>query len=218
MYRAQACYLRCRKIFLACAKGTEVATGPYSIDEIEEAQNSLYRLAQIECYRDEVISMQKSDTVELPESSCLYKLSSGLVDKDLIRLYGRIDKADGVSEYVKQPIILSKAHAVTALIVYDYHIQYHHLNHETVINELRQKYYIPRLRKLVKSVRFKCQRCKNARASPRCPEMAELPSSRLAAYVRPFTYVGVDCFGPITVAIGRRTEKRWGPCFELPKE
>lgn len=43
--------------------------------------------------------------------------------------------------------------------------------------------------------------------------MASLPKARLAAFTRPFTYVGVDCFGHITVALGRRVEKRWGMFF-----
>lgn len=40
--------------------------------------------------------------------------------------------------------------------------------------------------------------------------MADLPDARLAAYTRPFTHVGIDYFGPMEVAIGRRVEKRWG--------
>ncbi|XP_062542409.1 uncharacterized protein LOC134210371 [Armigeres subalbatus] len=40
--------------------------------------------------------------------------------------------------------------------------------------------------------------------------MADLPAARLAAFTRPFTYVGVDYFGPMEAVIGRRTEKRWG--------
>ncbi|XP_058456375.1 uncharacterized protein LOC131433794 [Malaya genurostris] len=40
--------------------------------------------------------------------------------------------------------------------------------------------------------------------------MADLPPARLAAFTRPFSFVGIDYFGPFTVSIGRRSEKRWG--------
>lgn len=45
------------------------------------------------------------------------------------------------------------------------------------------------------------------------PQMGDLPAARLASFTRPFTYVGLDYFGPISVAVGRRSEKRWGVLF-----
>jgi hypothetical protein len=50
-------------------------------------------------------------------------------------------------------------------------------------------------------------------AKPKIPEMSPLPKERLAVYEKPFTYVGVDFFGPIMVTVGRRQEKRWGVIF-----
>lgn len=43
--------------------------------------------------------------------------------------------------------------------------------------------------------------------------MAPLPYFRLASFERPFTFVGIDFFGPYLVVIGRRNEKRWGVVF-----
>ncbi|XP_055633223.1 uncharacterized protein LOC129773611 [Toxorhynchites rutilus septentrionalis] len=40
--------------------------------------------------------------------------------------------------------------------------------------------------------------------------MGDLPESRLAAFTRPFSYTGIDYFGPMHVVVGRRVEKRWG--------
>ena len=40
--------------------------------------------------------------------------------------------------------------------------------------------------------------------------MADLPPARLRIGKPPFYSTGVDCFGPFTVTIGRRTEQRWG--------
>ncbi|XP_030581524.1 uncharacterized protein LOC115779573 [Archocentrus centrarchus] len=44
--------------------------------------------------------------------------------------------------------------------------------------------------------------------------MADLPPARLRLYKPPFYSTGVDCFGPFTVKIGRRMEKRWGIIFK----
>ncbi|XP_041632479.1 uncharacterized protein [Drosophila kikkawai] len=43
--------------------------------------------------------------------------------------------------------------------------------------------------------------------------MAAIPAARLASFERPFTYTGVDYFGPILVNVGRHKEKRWGVLF-----
>lgn len=43
--------------------------------------------------------------------------------------------------------------------------------------------------------------------------MAPLPPARLACYEKPFTFTGIDNFGPIYVTVGRRKEKRWGALF-----
>lgn len=44
--------------------------------------------------------------------------------------------------------------------------------------------------------------------------MPDLPPVRLRLYKPPFWSTGMDCFGPFTVKIGRRTEKRWGILFK----
>lgn len=43
--------------------------------------------------------------------------------------------------------------------------------------------------------------------------MANLPEARLAVRLVPFSYVGIDFFGPMYVTVGRHKEKRWGVLF-----
>ncbi|KAI4898690.1 hypothetical protein NFI96_003937, partial [Prochilodus magdalenae] len=44
--------------------------------------------------------------------------------------------------------------------------------------------------------------------------MSDLPPERLRLLCPPFFSTGVDCFGPYSAKIGRRTEKRWGVVFK----
>ncbi|XP_075150659.1 uncharacterized protein LOC142224757 [Haematobia irritans] len=68
-------------------------------------------------------------------------------------------------------------------------------------------------RTIYKSVTRDCQACRIHKAIPRTPEMAKLPRARLASYMAPFTFSGVDFFGPIWVTVNRHKEKRYGCLF-----
>ncbi|XP_075157948.1 uncharacterized protein LOC142231216 [Haematobia irritans] len=84
---------------------------------------------------------------------------------------------------------------------------------ETATNEIRQKYSIPRLRTTFKATVRNCQHCKIRKAVPLVPQMAKLPKARLSSYEVPFTYTGLDFFGPLTVSVNRHKEKRYGCLF-----
>ncbi|XP_062538555.1 uncharacterized protein LOC134206839 [Armigeres subalbatus] len=82
-----------------------------------------------------------------------------------------------------------------------------------MVNEVRQLYTIPRLRLIVKKVKRECVVCKMREVRPIIPLMAPLPAARLAHHERPFTYTGVDYFGPLLVKLGRSNVKRWIALF-----
>ncbi|XP_065095610.1 uncharacterized protein LOC135717448 [Ochlerotatus camptorhynchus] len=130
-------------------------------------------------------------------------------EHDVLRVRGRTSACPFVQQDTVNPIILPRDHQIAHLIISHYHSKYHHQNHNTVINELRQRYSIPRLKAAYNSIRRCCQQCKHDRAQPQPPVMSDLPLPRLAAYARPFTYMGVDYFGPFMIILGRRLEKRW---------
>ncbi|XP_055630622.1 uncharacterized protein LOC129771220 [Toxorhynchites rutilus septentrionalis] len=184
--------------------------------ELQRAERYLLRCAQQESYPAEyaILRAAKKDMQAsfgtVPKDSKLYQLTPFLDDNGLIRMRRRTRFCTYIFEDAKNPIVLPRGHHVTDLIIKHYHEKLHHQNHEAVMNEIRQKYRIPRLRCCYASVRRGCQRCKNEKKVPQPPVMADLPPVRLAAFSRPFTHVGVDYFGPIEVSVGRRVEKRWG--------
>ena len=76
--------------------------------------------------------------------------------------------------------------------------------------KLREDYWIPRARTVVKGVIRRCKTCIRLSARPSAPRMSDLPPARLAVGRRPFTFVGIDCFGPFLIRRGRSEVKRYG--------
>ncbi|XP_062707432.1 uncharacterized protein LOC134287995 [Aedes albopictus] len=190
------------------------AYGPLTRDELTNAESYLHQTAQRCSYEEEIAILstkhQGSSSKGISKGSTLYRLCPFMDEKGVLRIRGRTSACQFVDSSVVNPIILPREHSVTKLIVLDVHQRFLHQNHETAINELKQRYYISRLKVVYKSVRNNCQFCKNERASPQAPLMSDLPHARLAAYSRPFSHMGVDYFGPMMVTVGRRVEKRWG--------
>ncbi|XP_055644241.1 uncharacterized protein LOC129780229 [Toxorhynchites rutilus septentrionalis] len=192
----------------------ELSLGELTQKELIAAETYLFRQAHESCFLEEIAILTKArehpDKYRIPKSSSIYKFSPFIDERSLLRMRGRTGACEYVGQDAGCPIILPPDHHITKLLILSTHLQYHNLNHETVVNELRQKYQIAKLRRVCHKVRRICQDCKNNQAQPAAPLMADLPDARLAAFIRPFSYAGIDYFGPITVAVGRRVEKRWG--------
>ncbi|XP_055589201.1 uncharacterized protein LOC129741485 [Uranotaenia lowii] len=186
---------------------------PLNREELVAAQNLLYKEVQICTTADEYTLLKESSGESpkvLPKSSKLYRLSPFVDTNGVMRIHSRTKTCQYTDLHSKNPIVLPREHHMTRLVVQHFHKNLYHRNHETAINQLRLRYYIPKLRVVYRTMRGNCQRCKNEKASPEPPPMADLPEARLAAFCRPFTHAGIDYFGPMLVVVHRRSEKRWG--------
>lgn len=172
---------------------------------LTKAEMLLIKAGQRE-FKDELKALQENRPIH--KRSRLGKLALTLKN-DIIYLDTRISNANYLPETYKHPTVLDGHHYITKLIVMQYHINCNHGNHQTVMNELRQRYYITSLRNLVKTTSRLCQWCKVHKATPLTPPTGDLPAERLQHYQPAFTCTGVDYFGPINITIGRRVEKRW---------
>ncbi|XP_074030342.1 uncharacterized protein [Leptinotarsa decemlineata] len=184
-----------------------------SADEIEDSMKLWIRKCQEETFGEEISILKRK--LFLPKSSRLYKLSAFLDEYFILRLGGRIPdtKELDIPFESRNPILLDPKHKFTELLIDKYHQESKHIGLETVVNNLRSKYWIINIRVAVKKIFRNCQECRNRNCKPLSPEMGLLPPERLGAFSFPFSYVGIDFFGPMTVAIGRRVEKRYGVLF-----
>ncbi|XP_058817676.1 uncharacterized protein LOC131680985 [Topomyia yanbarensis] len=197
-------------------EGATAELGPLTQEELKLAESTIYRIVQQQAYPDEMrlIRSNSSDASPwkrtLPKSSSLYKLSPAIDELGVLRMRGRINACEWVDEATKNPILLPRRNPVTDLVLAEYHASCRHQNHHTALSQVRLKFSIPRLRSEFDRVRRNCQRCKVRQSMPQPPAMGNLPLARMAAFQRPFSYTGIDYFGPMSVTVGRRVEKRWG--------
>ncbi|XP_047996370.1 uncharacterized protein LOC125234205 [Leguminivora glycinivorella] len=199
-----------------CTSSPGTANPPYNqpritANDIRLAETHILRQSQLDSFKEDILRVKNGDP--LPRSSRLFKLSPFIDNNDQLRMFSRIAAATGVTDEVKRPLILDGKHPAVRLLIARYHQKAGHANKEKVLNELHQRFWILGLRNAVRSVTHACQFCKLHRARAFTPPMGDLPESRLAHHQRPFSFVGLDYFGPVLVSVGRRREKRYVALF-----
>ncbi|XP_036344587.1 uncharacterized protein LOC118753817 [Rhagoletis pomonella] len=203
--------MRATILFRKQSNSTTPMSQSLTASEIKKAEHMVCELVQRECFSSEIAGLSVGG--KIAKRSSLYKLSPYLDQSGLLRLSGRIDEATYLPMQARRPILMPAKHIVSTLIVQHFHKINHHQNSAITINAIRQQFWIPNLKPLLKAVQQRCQQCMIDKAKPNQPMMGQLPVDRITPFVRPFTYTGVDLFGPLNVTIGRRKEKRWGVIF-----
>ncbi|XP_062713903.1 uncharacterized protein LOC134290730 [Aedes albopictus] len=187
-------------------------------EDLVRSERALWRLAQAEEFAEELTVLEKNKTtkgelMKFEAESRIRQLSPFLDEFGVMRMEGRTEASPLAAYDAKYPVILPKTHRVTELLVDWYHRRYGHHNGETVVNEIRQRYHIPGLRAMIRMMAKKCRWCVVYKTRPEVPRMAPLPAARVTPFVRPFSLVGIDYFGPYMVKIGRSQVKRWVALF-----
>ncbi|XP_047995284.1 uncharacterized protein LOC125233345 [Leguminivora glycinivorella] len=166
---------------------------------------------RIESEIQEIIRLQKQ---HFPEEYNGKKTHLGhnlrlFTDVDgVIRSEGRLTHTD-LSYETKHPILLPKNCEFTNRIIKQTHEENYHVGVPHTLSKIRQKFWIPQGRAQVQKIINKCPQCVKYGGGPyTLPKTPALPPERIN-YETPFTYVGVDYFGPMFVKMGNNKEKRW---------
>lgn len=183
-----------------------------TLEERNDAEQFIIHVVQEEVFSDEIKSLIQRKEVQKSKSSELHKLNAFMDSQDILRVGGRLTQAT-LHPHVKHPAILPKGHHVSRLLIKYYHEKVKHQGRGMTINELCSNgIWILGCSSEVSSFIFKCIKCRKFRKCNQEQKMADLPPERMEA-TPPFTYSGMDCFGPFHVKDGRKELKRYGLLF-----
>ena len=172
-----------------------------------KAETALISRAQSQSFPEEYQALKLGK--EITPNSRLAPLSPEF-DKalEIILVGGRLRESKDLEPDTIHPIVLDPKHPRTQLLIKNWDKRLFHPGPDTVFTELRRAYWILWGRQAVKKHQWACVKCRKWRVKPVYPKMADLPPSRLRLWKPPFWSTGVDCFGPLSIKVGRRVDKR----------
>ncbi|XP_060571866.1 uncharacterized protein LOC132730037 [Ruditapes philippinarum] len=181
----------------------------------DEVKFYLLSKVQHEVYSKELKLL--SEGKALNRDSSILSLDPKLGSDGLLHVGGRLNRSK-LPELEKNPIVLPGKHHLSRLLVEHYHKLIHHQGRSFTEGAVRSAgFWITGGKRLVSTVIRDCVLCKRLRGRFECQKMSELPIERVEQ-APPFSYVGVDVFGPWEV-VARRTRgghaasKRWAVLF-----
>ena len=196
-------------------RGWHMCKGARDIRKKMQAEQLVIRTVQSEVYEEEMCALLQSKQVS--KKSSLLKLNPILDDSGLLRVGGRLKHAQ-VPTNEKHPVIIPKNSHLAVLLIRYYHEKVQHQGRHFTEGAVRLAgYWIIGYKRLVCSIIQKCVKCRKLRQDVSSQKMSDLPADRVQP-APPFTFVGVDTFGPWEVT-ARRTRggyansKRWAILF-----
>lgn len=184
---------------------------PPSNEEKTIAMKYLIRTAQQEHFHNEIAAIHEKRV--LPEKSKLEPLRPTLDSEQLLRVGGRLDRSE-IDYEMKHPYIIPNDSRLAHLLMDYAHRQTMHGGVQVMMQFIRQKYWITKLRNKLKNVVHKCVVCVRMNAKVETQLMAELPRERTQTG-KAFLYTGVDYAGPfeIRTAGTKDRKKSWIAIF-----
>ena len=186
-----------------------------SVSLLDRAKFMIIKNVQREAYEEELSRLNNSDV--LPKTSPLLKICPVIDNDGLLRVGGRLERAS-LSYEESHPLILPSSHHITSLLIKHYHERVQHQGRHFTLGLIRSSgIWIVGGKRAVNSAINNCIKCKKLRGRQQIQKMGDLPIDRLTP-APPFSYVGLDVFGPWLVS-ARRTRggvansKRWAVLF-----
>ncbi|XP_062593639.1 uncharacterized protein LOC134255146, partial [Saccostrea cucullata] len=181
----------------------------------QSMEKIVIKSAQFEAYGQDIERLKEHKPVT--KGSPLQSLDPYLDNEGLLRVGGRILTGD-VLAGANGPIIVPKKSHVARLLIEHYHQKSKHQGRHITEGAVRSAgYWVMGAKRLISSLLYSCVICRKLRRKVETQKMGNLPDFRCKPSP-PFTYVGVDTFGPWEVTArktrgGVANSKRWGILF-----
>jgi len=188
----------------ACHWTTFVANRVTKITKVTSAEHwghvrserALILYAQREEYTQELKFL--NDKRPIPVSNPIANLYPFLDQRGLLRACGRITASTALQYDERHPIILPyNCRLARLLVLFSHQISLHGGN-QLVVRLIRSKYWIPKIKNLVKAVLNSCKVRTIYKKRVQTQLMGDLPTERVS-FSRPFTYTGIDYAGPFEI-------------------
>ena len=145
-------------------------------------------------------------------SSQLVSLDPFLDNNGIIRVGGGLNYAPIKFSRKHQILILHNSNIAALLIDY-FHTTLGHVGQLHVLSMFPEKYWITYANFLTQSILNRCYECRKVHGELGKQKMVDLPPDRVTPGMPPFSFVGVNYFGPFTVKRGHCSVKRYGVLF-----
>ncbi|XP_053389483.1 uncharacterized protein LOC123532195 [Mercenaria mercenaria] len=175
------------------------------------AKECIIKQIQQESFSREIGCLTNKKT--LLKDSHVVKLSPFLDERGILRVGGRLRKSQ-LAAREKNPILIPGRSHVASLIVRFYHEEIHHQGRHVTEGAVRSAgFWITGGKRMIAKLIHACVTCRKLRGKLTYQKMADLPVDRLTP-APPFTFVGVDVFGPWSIVTrrtrgGNSSSKRW---------
>ena len=192
-----------------------------TVEELQKTEQHIVKIVQYEAFKSDIKMLRTIKTPEnatainesnLKRNSSIYRLDPFLDLKGILRVGGRMKRAQ-LDVNAKHPVILPKKCHISNLVTRHCHEKVQHQGRGMTVNEVRASgFWIIGLSSAVSSLISRCVTCRRLRGVTEVQKMADLPEDRVEPSA-PFTYCGVDYFGPWYIREGRKELKRYGVVF-----
>ncbi|UYV81867.1 hypothetical protein LAZ67_20002729 [Cordylochernes scorpioides] len=159
-----------------------------SQEELDSAEKSLVKIIQSESIGEEDPKMKQLHAFQDKEG--LWRVKTRIVNRNDDELF-------------RLPNLIPTNHPVTELIVKSVHEKMYHCGAQTLRSVLREKFWIPKARQLVRHVIHKCPRCRRFETKRVDVPEASLPQHRVRDVVV-FEVTGIDLGGPLYLEDGQK--------------